>query len=258
MLVRTKYYNYFANSVKEALIFKLNFFLLFFQPFLFFYIKFSVWKYIFNSGFSNNSPLSFEKTILYSIVIQSIQFIFPLSIANNFSDDVRTGYFSIYQLRPVQYPLVLLAKYMALLILRSLFLAVPLVIGAIYYNLSTTAIFSLLTALPLSIICCAAMEFIFGALSFYIIKPQSIYTIVMTILGLLGGKILPIQYFPEPLRQIKYYNPLYAIYGVPADRMIGEISWAQSTMIQCSWCTVLILIATFIYRHGVSKYEASN
>ena len=99
------------------------------------------------------------------------------------------------------------------------------------------------------------IDFCIGLTSFY---TESIWGISVTkesIVLLLSGALIPLNFFPEALRNIMYLLPFQAIYNIPLTILIGRDMEVSALLkmfgIQIFWILMLFTCSRFLYRKSI-------
>ena len=83
------------------------------------------------------------------------------------------------------------------------------------------------------------------------------YNIAMFVLG---GQIIPLDFFPEYYINIINYTPIPYLIKFPVDiAMALEINfnqWISYMLIGVLWCIVMRALSGLVYRIGIRRYEA--
>lgn len=75
--------------------------------------------------------------------------------------------------------------------------------------------------------------------------------------SILGGAILPLALFPEPLQPVLQALPFQYFVYLPVRALIGELSWEQTLVATASalwWAVVLAGIAVLVFARGRRRY----
>lgn len=138
--------------------------------------------------------------------------------------------------------------------------------GTVTYSLVGAINFSIysIPALMISLLLASLSNFVYGYLigiaAFWFEDISGLYFILDRIKWLLGGFLLPISLFPEPLKTIVQYLPFQYFIYAPA-RLIVDFSWKhwlQVVSIQILIAAIFIGLALFVYRCGIKKLNVNG
>ncbi|MDD5623852.1 MAG: ABC-2 family transporter protein [Candidatus Peribacteraceae bacterium] len=225
---------------------------------------------IWQSLFDYNHVQQFQEwgsadIIAYYLLVSIISLFGDIHFHYDMSDMVHMGTLNQWLIRPLSFLETALsyviAKIMILLlpgialILVGLFL-IPNTLSTI----SASTLLSVLTVVPLAVVMFASLSITIGMLSFWIIRTDSTFALIMLLLEFLGGRLLPISFLPAWLQTISNVFPLqYAIY-LPVEIILhpGEGSVFAILLGQGLWRLLLLLLGTLLWQLGIRRYDAGG
>ncbi len=80
---------------------------------------------------------------------------------------------------------------------------------------------------------------------------------VWFVASLLGGWMLPLSVFSEPVRAWLEVLPFRFLYDFPVRVLMGEIGaveWARGIVVVAVWCIALALVSRWVWRRGQRRY----
>lgn len=104
-----------------------------------------------------------------------------------------------------------------------------------------------------------AINLLIGTIAFYTTEAGSFKNVGTHIIRVFGGLLIPLNYFPNGLRQLALLLPFGTpIYGPTNALQTTKFSQegVMSLMASFVWSVVLIVAATYVWRRGIRKYEA--
>jgi ABC-2 type transport system permease protein len=160
-----------------------------------------------------------------------------------FPESVRSGDFAVELTRPGDPWLRQLAyelgRTLNQLLVRS---TLPLLGAAAFLPLAlpTTPAGVLLTAVSMVLASVVAFEFryLFGTVAFWSSDYRAVFNMAFPVLWLLAGFVIPVDYFPAPLRALAEGSPLYAILMAPVHVAVGQSATAALAH-QVAWLVAL-------------------
>ena len=186
-------------------------------------------------------------------------------LSGTVDEEVRSGDIAYRLVRPYAYAGYHLASHAAERTLRfALNLAVgsslallyvgpvPLAPGGIAIGLAAAALGALIDFLVL---------FAIGLLAFWIEDTSSVQLIYSRLLMLLGGMMLPLEVFPEPIKTIASALPFSAMVYAPARLALigGDAAWALGLLArQAVTLAVTVVAVWLLYRAAVRRINVNG
>jgi ABC-2 type transport system permease protein len=214
------------------------------------YIFLCLWKVTYaETNQSSLGGLSLKQMLWYLVVTESIIMSLP-TIATLVDQDVRTGALAMQLVRPMSYPLNMLAQTsgervlsFALNFLVGSIIAL-IFVGPLDLNLGGIAMFLLL--IPLSFALDFTIYFLIGLAAFWLEDTTGLTLIYSRMTMILGGMLIPLELFPDGWQQILRVLPFSAIvYGPARIFVTGDPQVFLSVLIQQ---IVAILVFAFVIR----------
>ncbi|MEM7153680.1 MAG: ABC-2 family transporter protein [Myxococcota bacterium] len=179
-------------------------------------------------------------------------------------DEVRQGDLAYRLARPVAYPLAKIAEGVGNLVVRLAAMA-PLGFGVAYALTGQlpTEPANLLWLLPLGLLAGVLWTlnmFAVGLSSFWLHQCKPIYWIWQKSAFVLGGLFLPLDVYPDGLRQFGEWTPFAAVLYRPGTLALGaETADALFTMaLLLGWIAVCGLVTAVLYRRALARLELSG
>ncbi len=163
--------------------------------------------------------LSLAQMLWYLTLTECIILSTP-RIAQTVDEDVRTGSLAIQLVRPVSYPLYRLAVTLGE---RSIRFALNIIVGAIVafllvgpINFQVNGLLFCLITLPFAFIVDFLGNFLVGLFAFWLEDTSGLLLIYSKLIMVLGGMLMPVELFPEPIKSIVQVLPFSALVYGPA------------------------------------------
>ncbi|MCL2565556.1 MAG: ABC transporter permease [Defluviitaleaceae bacterium] len=213
----------------------------------------------------NSFPMEFSHTVSFIWIQQAFLALFALwfwddDIANSILD----GGIAYDLVRPInlygKWFSTSAAKRLARAVLRCIpILFVAFILPAPYRlilppSLLQFALFILSTTLGLGVVVAFAM-LVYTSL-FYTVSPSGIRVMVMVLGDFLSGGIVPLPFFPAPVRNVVELLPFASMLNMPARIYSGSIAGMDALsgiLLQCFWLAALVLIGTLISRRVLKR-----
>lgn len=206
---------------------------------------------------------SLQQMIWYLVLTEAITLSHP-GVNTKIDEEVRSGGLAYSLGRPYSF---LLYQYTGNLGDYLFSFVINLVIGAalallfvgpIVFSLSGLAVtvVSVLLAITLDLICMICI----GLLAFWMEDTRSAMLVFSRFSMILGGLLMPLDVFPEPLASICRALPFSTLFYTPGRFFVAG---ADSDLLlaigkQVFWVIVVALLAIFIYTKGVRRVESNG
>jgi ABC-2 type transport system permease protein len=161
---------------------------------------------------------------------------------------IRTGAVVTDMLKPTDYFTYWLSRdagRAAAAVLLRLF--PTLIIGAILFDLVYPASLSrgaaFLASLPFAVLISFCFRFIFNLWGFWILDHRGIAGFSIVFVGVFSGHLLPIAWYPDPLRDVINALPFRSIVMTPVEIWLGQVSIAAGLGLQVFWSVVMVALA---------------
>lgn len=223
-----------------------------------------IWVTLNNSG-QLRSDYTSTHFICYFLLIYAVRNCNAMWFPWALDDEIRQGDLSFKLLRPVNPYWNYLAYQLADNVIRVP-LMLPFLIGGFYV---TSAYVELsLGHLPLAILALLGgiaihfyANFLMGTASFWLERTRALEMMYYSMLILLGGAIVPLELFPDGLRQLVLFTPFPYLLGFPVDIAMGNLSTAElirGFVTQVSWILVIGLAGRAFWRAGIKSYSGAG
>lgn len=212
-------------------------------------VQFYLWKAI----YSNTSIIhdyTFANMITYLVISFSIGRLYPFNVSNKFGQMVKNGDIIHSLLKPIHFEYQLLTDSLGELLYRLLFIATPIVItGYLFLGLKLVLTFSEILIFILffisSYLFIFVLELVIGVFSFYTQSLWGINNFKTSIINLLSGKFLPLNFYPIMLKSVLYYLPFATIYFIPINLLMKkDVSNIQIHFL-IIWGFIIILFSLY-------------
>lgn len=177
---------------------------------------------------------------------------------------VQTGTVAYELLRPTNLYAMWTARGLGLRLSRCALRILPVLLVGILMpapyglrlTISPAAFGVFLISVFLALWLCVAFCMLCYSLTFYVVDPRGIMTVVPALCEFLGGDVLPLPFFPEKLRRIAELSPFGSLQNVPLRIFGGDIAGAQlfpAVTLQLFWCAALTLLGYLLLNRGLRR-----
>lgn len=230
---------------------------------LFLFIFSQLWSTVFRGGLSFEG-LDGRAVVWYVVVTEAVMMGSP-PLGRRIADEVRSGSFATSLLRPANYVLMHMASFFgeALVTVSANLVAGSLVALSLVGSPPPVTITSL-TVAAVAIVLGLLLNFLVTAsvalLAFWVEDNEPFFWILNKFQLILGGVLIPLDFFPGLLRTVASHLPFaYTFYG-PA-RLTVAFSGAQARGIitgQLLWIAVAAVVTASIHRRGVRQVNVNG
>lgn len=222
-----------------------------------------IWREIGDfSGSETSYQWSFQQIQSYYLVVLFISTITQTEFHYEFSGLVHSGNLNQWLIRPLSFLDFAFSRIAA----RTLILIAPSLItifalSALLHfqvSFSAPAALNILITLPFSIVLLSCISVIIGSISFWTIRTEGIFAAAMLVLHFLGGMMIPLPFLPLWIQKLSTFLPMQFALFLPAIAVSDPQSVSISYILfgQIAWVFVLLIICNFLWRKGISRYDA--
>ena len=225
-----------------------------------------VFKYEIEVGGQIQNFSSFNHLIIYIMLCMMVGQL-KSSWHNSFImiDEIRSGELNKYLIKPISY---FPYNFMNFIGHNSLFYFVyfiimiltPLVMGPGYLFGGILQVVGFLVTLMISVFLSYSIYFCMICFSFWFGEARSLIVAYNVFTIFLSGQLIPIQLFPQGLKQFVMNSPFRFMVDFPVSiatsQSIDIHHLTQGIILQIGWCIIMYAIGKLIYMFGVRQYEA--
>jgi ABC-2 type transport system permease protein len=122
---------------------------------------------------------------------------------------------------------------------------------------------ALLVALPLAYLAClwlVLVQVLVGLAAFWLHESAPLHWVTQKFMFVLGGLMLPLDIYPDWLREVAMWTPFSALLHGPARLMLEfDPAWALAALGRLAvWSALLVLLAQAVYRKAMRALEVSG
>lgn len=206
-------------------------------------------------------------TIVYYILVLLITYATYTSSVDVISANIKSGKISEWLLKPRDILLTELSRASGDQLFRVFVLTPVYIVIGIGITLANVGIKFTLEGIILGIffiylgffINCL-LEYSLGMIAFWIDEIWSVRHFKLVISELLGGKRIPLAFFPPFILAINNYLPFKFFFFVPLEYFLGKkqasTEFASDLGVTIIWLVLLTMMSVFLYNRGIKKYGA--
>jgi ABC-2 type transport system permease protein len=180
----------------------------------------------------------------------------------NMATEIRLGRISSFLLYPISFNFYQFGKFLGVIIIQIM---IAILSVALFYAIGMIHDINI-TGFILGIIFCFLsatiwylINYISGVMAFWMEETWFLRVTVTLICRLIGGAIMPLEFFPDWLRFITYFTPFTYMIFYPIKILEGDFSNITSVFIVLlAWCGVFTFCASKLWKMGVRSYTAAG
>lgn len=258
-----KYWAFVKAGFKNTIVYRADFFLWGFNEFFDTLVFLFIWILIYGEK-NKIGGFSLPETITYLIGVGLIADLISTRLMEHLSKDIQSGWLSNLLIKPLNYPsarfsLTLAVKPLNLLIRTVVYLLVVLffrdkiVVSSDIWSLILT-----LVSVSFALIINTLLDFLVGCLAFWTVTTEGFSGIMRTIKSIFSGGYAPIVFFPKWFQFTAVFLPFAYTRSLPMLIYLGKVSKIEAikgVAVQVLWIVILYLLAKFVWRAGIKRYE---
>jgi ABC-2 type transport system permease protein len=224
--------------------------------------------------FSGNvGSYTLSSMLLYIFIANTVyELIDTSSIANTVSDDIRLGQLNIYLIRPFSYFSYQFAQICGTKVTRlpimfflygglGIFLSISLNGSGTSFSISAMTILFFAVFILFSFLFNFLFDYLLGTLGFWIENPYVVFFIKGEIAVFLCGLAIPIDLFPEFLKNFLEYLPFKYYVFFPYKILSGTVSFNEcmwNLLLLMAWVGGISLLTYTVWKKSIKNYTATG
>jgi len=185
-------------------------------------------------------------------------------VAWQISEEIRMGSMAMRLLRPIHPFVAIGASHVAAIPFRSV-IALPFAIillvssGASALQHDPVQLALLVPSIVMGWLITFSILFTIGSLAFFVTKAMALLNLYFGLFSVFSGYLLPIEMLPTVLRRIAEWSPFRFMLSLPVELMTRPLGGGELVTLlgtQLAWTIASILLALFVWRRGVRRFEA--
>lgn len=222
-------------------------------------VMLAVWYAIYVAGHATTiGGFSLAQTYSYFFAVSMVGVFTMTGVLWQIQDDVLSGLLSASLVRPVNYILSSVTMDIAWMFFESALIGIPMgIMLVLLLHLTLSPVYLALFAaeIAVALLLMYAIQILVATLGVYVTYVSSIYNAVNTAILLVGGFVLPLNFFPQQVSGIlQYILPFQIVAYTPAVTFLGAITISHALVsigVAFAWALVLSLAALAFWRHAI-------
>jgi ABC-2 type transport system permease protein len=254
-----KYLALIRSGIMEMLAYRTSFVIKIAGNFIYIIIVYYLWKAIFQSaGVETVAGMTFPETMVYLVLASSLFAVMEVYLVWDMHNAVQSGKIISYLIKPVGYRTFHYFPYFGNMIIDFTFTFIPTFIlvyflSGGYFTLGINLLWFIASVI-IAVLINLSIDYFVSCIIIYTQSVWGINIVKETIITLFGGAVIPIAFFPEPLKTIVSYMPFQAIYNTPLMQLLGNFSpekRLEMLLVQLFWAVVVYIASELFWRKAV-------
>ena len=253
-----KYLSFARAGYLENVVYRFNFFFTLIANVFYIVVMYFLWRSIYGSR-ETLRGMTFDQVFAYMVLAGSTFILYKTYIEWWVSFFVVQGTIATQLTRPVDFELHLLFRSLGFAFFNFTMVTLPAFLLLVFaFRADIPLGFNLLfgaASMALAYLLSFAIDFTVGLSSF---RTESIWGLSMTkeiIVMVLSGAMIPLNFFPEGLRNVLLFLPFQAIFNIPLTIFTNPALRLPDTLsmlgIQVFWVVVIIGISRLLYARAI-------
>ncbi len=254
-----KYFTITKKVILAGTVFRFNFFFSIISNLLFITFIYFLWGSIYSSGAKSLNGMTFNQVFVYLSLASTIFVLFTTYVEWGMSREVIEGSMVMHLIKPVDLQLYKLFEALGLVATKIFTVTLPSVLLILLIFKPDIPIGLNLVCFPISLILSYLImfnvDFMVGLICFYNESTWGMSSAKDSVVLLLSGAVIPINFFPDALKMIVNFLPFQAIYNIPLNTLVSSRltlnNYLTNILVQLFWIAVLFVINRLFYRKAV-------
>jgi ABC-2 type transport system permease protein len=222
-------------------------------------IQASIWTALIGSGSADG--ITRDQMVTYAILNSAMYAALFTGLYSDVDARLRSGDIGIDLLRPVRYPLVLLADQLGRAAYRLIFMVIPTVaLAALAFGFSppasVTSALGYVLVLPLTIVISYAIGYLIALLAFWYLTTFHFSWAIGALVTVFSGSVLPLWFFPGRWELVARALPFQFLGFVPAATWMGELAGADlvlTWLLGAAWAVTMLGLTTWLWTRAITR-----
>jgi ABC-2 type transport system permease protein len=217
------------------------------------YLLRSLWTALYAQ---NTAPASIplHAMITYATVALMMSLVLEVDGTRAIREKVREGTIATDLIKPISLPAYFFSDGIGATLLQALLIVPSVLLALFIVHIDVprpTVFLAFLVSFALGYAVNFLLNFLMNIVAFWTLETFAVQLMIRWASDLLGGQLLPLDFFPGTLGRIVEALPFAAIYSTPLRIYIGELGpaqWLPAMASQAMWVVLFGTAATFFWR----------
>jgi ABC-2 type transport system permease protein len=261
----SRYLAILRGTAIVGMVYRFGYFFAILGNLLYIGIVFFLWRSIYQ-GKDVLRGLTFNETMVYIALGSTVFF-----LLKTYSDwiihyEIREGIIATYLIKPMDFQLYALFAVLGSTVMNIFAISIPTILFMVFVLKVTFAVGIGLALFPLSfvfaLVISFCIDFFVGLLGFYSESVWGISSVKEIILMVSSGALIPLQFFPEGIRNILLWLPFQAVFHTPLMMVtkpdLGLGTFIPMLAVQTFWAVALIVLTRLFYNQAIKVLRISG
>jgi ABC-2 type transport system permease protein len=220
-------------------------------------IQIITWNYIYskNEIIHDYSYLKMTIYVITTVILFNLNN--PYDVISDISNKIKSGAIDTFHIKPIPYINFQFFAYLGRNVFMIIF-AFLVIVSSNFISGNISYLLPIIFFLFLSQYICFQMAYIFGLLNYWFINDNLLIFLIYTSSQILGGILIPIEFWPEPFQTILGYNPFrLTVSGIPDLILNPNIySLLKITILFIIYGFLLNKLIQFLTKLSIKKYNS--
>ena len=253
------------GAVMEGMAYRMGFFFILLGNLVYLCVAYFLWHSIYENTTTIHG-LTFNDTFIYTALGGTVFVLLKTYADWQIAHEIEDGTISIYLTKPVDYEFYSLFVSLGAVITTMIVISVPTLLILILIFKVTFVLGPGLLFFPLSLLLAFLISFCFdyvtGLIAFYTESIWGISTTKEILISILAGALVPLQFFPDAIRNILLVLPFQAIYYTPL-MMVTRPNQDLGTLfsmlgVQVFWVVALFILTRLFYNQAIKVLRVAG
>jgi ABC-2 type transport system permease protein len=253
------------GSYMSGMIYRLSFIFTILGNVIYMSVAYFLWRSIYQNSTTLHG-LTFDETFIYVALGSAVFLLLRTYVDWYISYEIREGIIAIYLTKPLDFQLYALFNGLGGVLLNLTAITIPTVLLLALVFKVTISLGLGLILFPFSLLFAFLVNFSFdyfiGLMAFYTESTWGLTITKEIIVTVLSGALVPLQFFPDAIRQVLLWLPFQAIYYSPlmmvSQPNLGWETFLPMLMVQLFWALILFVAARLFYNQAIKVLRVSG
>lgn len=267
MIFMKKYLVFTRAGMIESLQFRLGMIVMVMGNLVYLTVIYFLWKAIYASASADSvNGMTFNETMIYLVLATALFNFMEMYIVWEMGRNIQTGKIVLDLLKPIKYRKLLFWNFAGYQLMQFFTTFIPTFVvvqivskGAIPFGGN---LFLFLISVILALLINFNIDYIVGTICLFTESIWGINIMKQAIVLLFSGAMIPIPFFPEPLKTIVMYLPFSSIYNAPLNVLMNGNHNMNDIIItigvQIVWLVALSVLSRLFWNKSVRQITVNG
>ncbi len=260
-----RYLAVMRGTIMVGMMYRFGFLLAIIGNLLYIGIVYFLWRSIYQ-GRDTLRGLTLNETLIYVALGSTIFFLLKTYADWIIHNEIREGIIASYLIKPMDFQLYALFAVIGSTVMNFAAITIPTLLFMIFGLKITFTSGAGLLLFPLSfvfaLVISFCIDFFVGLMGFYSESVWGISSVKEIILTVLSGALVPLQFFPEAIRNILLWLPFQAVFHTPLMMVtkpeLGLDTFLPMLAVQAFWAIALFILTRMFYNQAIKVLRISG